>query len=189
VALAKDGDEIALNRLCMVYGERVRWIVRLRMGKELRGQLESMDLVQDALVCALRDLGDFTYRTEGDFLRWLSKIAENRIRDNLDRLHADKRDIRREIRLDNRGPTTGAKFAGPIDAATPSAIISKKEDFDKLAEAIDALKPEYREVIVLTQIEGRSYKEIADKCGKSSEAVRKLLSRAMAALTSAFESD
>jgi len=33
VALAKEGDETALNQLCKVYGERVRWIVRLRMGE------------------------------------------------------------------------------------------------------------------------------------------------------------
>ena len=60
---------------------------------------------------------------------------------------------------------------------------------DKLAKAIDALKPHYREVIILTQIEGLSYKQIADKQGKSSEAVRKLVSRAMVALTDVFEDD
>ena len=75
VAMAQDGDESALNRLCKVYGTRVLWIVRLRMGKELRSKLESMDLVQDAFVSALKDLGSFTYRNEGDFLRWLSRIA------------------------------------------------------------------------------------------------------------------
>jgi len=183
VALAKGGDDSALNQLCEVYGERVRWIVRLRMGKELRSKLESMDVVQDVLVSALRDLGDFTYKDEGDFLRWLSKIAENRLRDNVDKLHANKRDIRKEVRLDNREPTTGGR------ATTPSVIMSKKEDLDELAKAMDKLKPQYKQVIVLTKIEGLSYKEISDKLGKSDEAVRKLVSRAMAVLTSVFESD
>ena len=82
VTLAKGGNEPALEQLCRVYGERVRRIIRLRMGKELRSRLESMDMVQDVLMCALRDLGDFTYISEGDFLRWLWTIAENRIRDN-----------------------------------------------------------------------------------------------------------
>lgn len=63
VVLAKDGDESALNKLWAVYGPRVLWLVRLRMGKELRSKLESMDLVQDVLVSALKDLGNFTYRT------------------------------------------------------------------------------------------------------------------------------
>jgi RNA polymerase sigma-70 factor (ECF subfamily) len=190
VALAKDGDKSALSQLCAVYGSRVLWLVRIRMGKELRTKLESMDLVQDVLVCALRDLGDFTYKNEGDFVRWLAKIAENRLRDNLDKLHADKRDIRREVRLNTHRSTLEESFAAalePIDATTPSAIISKREEFDKLAKAIDTLKPEYREVIVLTKIEGLSYKEIGHKLGKSADAARMLFSRAMAALTGAFE--
>jgi len=190
VTLAKGGDESALDQLCKVYGARVLWIVRLRMGKELRSKLESMDLVQDALVSALRDLGNFTYENEGDFLRWLSRIAENRLRDQLDRLHANKRDIRKEIPLKSYRPTTEDSFVsalGPVDNTTPSVIISKKEEFDKLAKAIEALKQEYREVIVLTKIEGLSYRETGDKLGKSADAVRMLFSRAMAALTGAFE--
>lgn len=190
IVLAKDGDESALEQLCRVYSERVRWIVRLRMGGELRSMLESMDLVQDVFISALRDLGNFTYKNEGDFLRWLSKIAENRLRDNLDRLHANKRDIRKEVRLKSYEPTTGDSFVaalGPIDTKTPSVIMSKREDLAKLAKALDALKPEYKEVIVLTKIEGLSYKEIAESLGKSSDAVRMLVSRAMAALSGAFE--
>ncbi|MHC4687193.1 MAG: hypothetical protein ACYTEW_23220, partial [Planctomycetota bacterium] len=46
VALAKDGDKSALNRLYRVYSERVRWVVRFRMSKELPSKLESVDVVQ-----------------------------------------------------------------------------------------------------------------------------------------------
>ena len=190
VVLAKGGDNSAQDRLCRVYGERVRRIVRLRMGAEIRSKLESMDLVQDALMCALRDLGDFTYRNEGDFLRWLTKIAENRLRDNVDKLHAEKRDIRREIRLDDRGRTTGRMLvgtAGSIEATTPSVIMSRKEDLDRLEKAIDNLKPEYREVIILAKIEELSYSQIGDRLGKSTGAVKMLVSRARMALVSAFE--
>jgi RNA polymerase sigma-70 factor (ECF subfamily) len=192
VALAKEGDETALNQLCKFYGERVRWIVRLRMGEELRSKLESMDMVQDVLLSALKDLRDFRYQDEGDFLRWLSRIAENRLRDNVDKLHADKRDIRKEVRFDNYGPRTeGRSFGerGQVDSTTPSVIMSRKEELDELARAIEELKPEYKEVIVLTKIEGLSYKEISNRLGKSDEAVRKLFTRAMAALTTAFEND
>ena len=189
VILAKEGDDSALEQLCRIYGERVRRIIRLRMGKEIRPRLDSMDLVQDALILALGGLKDFTYKNEGDFLRWLSRITQNALRDNLDKLYTDKRDIRKEVRLENYGPTTGSGFVGtpgPIQTTTPSVIMSKKEDLDKLEKAIDQLKPDYREVIVLSKIDGLSYKEIGDRLGKSIDSVGHLLSRAMVALTEAF---
>ena len=191
VTLAKGGDASALDQLCQVYAERVRWMMRLRIGKELRSKLESMDLVQEVFIHALDGLGDFTYENEGDFVRWLSKIAENAFRDNLDKLHADKRDIRKELRLGNHGPTTGGRFfgaLGPIDATTPSAIMSKREDFARLEQAIDKLRSEYREVILLAKIEELSYSQIGERLGKSARAVKMLFSRAIVALASTFES-
>jgi len=160
------------------------------MGRELRSQLESMDLVQDVLMSALKDLGDFRYKSEGDFLRWLSSISENRLRGHLQRLHAKKRDIRKEIQLDDYRPTVEDSFVAAwdaVDTTTPSAIMSKREELDKLAKAIDALKPDYRHVIVLTKIEGLSYKEIGQKLGKSSEAVRKQVTRALEELINIYE--
>ena len=192
LALAKDGNESAISQLWKVYGARVHWIMRLRMGRELRSKLESMDLAQDALVSALEGLRNFTYKNEGDFLRWLSTIAENRLRDNLDKLHADKRDIRKEVQLGPYGPTTSSEAISapePIQATTPSVILSNKEDISKLEDAIDQLKPEYRDAIILAKLDGLSYKEMAERLGKSNEAARKLVSRAMAALTSVFVSD
>ena len=190
VILAKGGDESALEQLCGVYAERVRRIVRLRMGSELRSKLESLDIVQDAMMSALRGLGDFSYRGEGSFLRWLSGIAENQIRENLDRLHAAKRDIRKEVALEALAARPGIdprKAPSLAVATTPSVIFSRSEDLDKLERAIDALKPEHREVIVLAKIEGLSYNEVATHLGRSPEAVGMLLSRGMLALTKAFE--
>lgn len=190
VVLAKDGDKSALNQLYRVYGERVRWMMRLRMGRELRSQMDSMDLVQDTLIHALSGLDDFTYKNEGDFVRWLSKIAENSLRDNLDKLHAGKRDIRREVPLGGYGPTTAGGYVatpGPIEATTPSVIMSRKEDLNKLEKAIDKLRPEYKEVIVLAKIEELSYSQIGNRLSKSTGAVKMLVSRAIVALASAFE--
>ena len=189
VTLAKDGDESALDQLCQVYSERVRWMMRLRMNKELRSKLESMDLAQDVIIHALRGLRDFTYKNEGDFIRWLSKIAQNALRDNLDKLHADKRNVRKELPLNGYRSITNSRFVGspgPIDITTPSVIMSRKEDLAKLEKAIDELKPEYREVIVLTKIEGLSYREIGSRLCKSPDAVRMLVPSAMAELTTVF---
>ncbi len=191
VALAKEGNEDALNQLCSVYGERVRRIVRLRLSKKLRPKLDSVDIVQDALVLAMGGLKDFTYKSEGDFLRWLSKIAENRLRDMFDKFHAEKRDVHKEIPF-KKGRSTDAGSLGPpepVRDTTPSVIVGKKEALDRLEKALDELKPEYKEIIVLKKIEGLSHAEIAEQLGKNKGAVRMLLARAMAALTLTYGRD
>jgi len=190
VAMAQNGDESALDQLCKVYNERVLRIVRMRMGNELRTKMQSMDLVQDAFISALRSLENFTYKNEGDFLRWISKIVENRIRDNFDKIHAHKRDARKETPLNNNSSTTQDAFVGipgQIDSTTPSLIMSNREDLNRLEKAMEELKPEYREVITLTKIEGLTYKEAAKKMNRGPDAVRMLLSRAVAALSQSFE--
>jgi RNA polymerase sigma-70 factor (ECF subfamily) len=162
------------------------------MGRELRSKFESMDLVQDTLIHALGRLENFTYNNEGDFVRWLSTIAENVIRGSLKKLHTDKRDIHREVPLVGHRPNNSGRFAttpGPIDVTTPSVIMSRREELAELERAIDQLKPEYKEIIILTKIEGLSYKEISERLGKSHDAVRKLVSRAILALADIFESD
>jgi len=190
VAQAQEGDTSALDQLCGVYTERVRRIVRFRMGPELRSHLESMDLVQEALVEAVLDLDQFRYSNDGDFLRWLSCIVENTIRDNMDKAHAAKRDIRRQVPLDHvavRADRPAHKADIPIATTTPSVVFSLREDLDRLEKAMDQLKPEHREVIVLAKIEGLSCKEIAEKLNKTPAAVAMLLSRAIVAVTNLLE--
>ncbi len=190
IALAQDGEVSALEQLCRVYGERVRRIVRLRLPRELRPKLDSVDLVQDVLLGALGGLADFTYRDEGDFLRWLSRIAENKVRDHMDKWLAGKRDIRRERPLGLDSSTTErawGRASGLVQTTTPTRILARREELDRLERAIDELKPQYREVIVLTRIEGLSYQEAARRIGRGPEAVRKLLCRAIAALARVYE--
>jgi RNA polymerase sigma-70 factor (ECF subfamily) len=192
VALAKEGDKSALNQLCSVYGERVRRIIRFRLDRKLRPKLDSIDVVQDAIILALGSLKDFTYKNEGDFMRWLSRIAENKIRDILDRFHTNKRDINREMPFKEEGRSTEGGFVGavgPMGNTTPSVIVSRKEELDRLEKALDELKPEYKEVVVLKRIEGLSHAEIAQRLGKNTGAVRMLLARAMAALTITYCKD
>ncbi len=189
LALAKQGDGFALGQLCDAYGERVRRIVRLRMSPELRSQVDSMDLVQDTLLMAVRDLDDFTCHNDGDFLRWLLSVAENRIHDNVDRLHAQKRDIRRQVSLEKlaQHTTNLEKRNGfPLVTTTPSVLLTRREELDRLEQAMDQLKPEYREVIMLAKIEGLSHRNVGVKLSKSPAAVAMLLSRAIVALGNAF---
>ncbi len=75
----------------------------------------------------------------------------------------------------------------PVAATTPSAVLSLREELDKLEQAMDQLRPEYREVIMLAKIEGLTCKEIAAKLNKSRAAVVTSLSRAIVSLTNAYE--
>jgi len=188
--LAREGDQGALNNLCGLYVERIRRIVRLRMGPQLRSQLESMDIVQDALWAAVRELDDFTHQDDGDFLRWVSVIVENTIRDNIDRIHAGKRDVRKQVSLDSavaRSEGGRLPIRHPVSTTTPSLLVARSEELDRLERAMDQLKDEYRQVILLAKIEGLSYAQIGQELGKTPGAAGMLLSRAMVALTDAFE--
>ena len=65
-------------------------------------------------------------------------------------------------------------------------FLMNEEELDKLEKAMDKLKPEHREVIVLAKIDRLSYKEIGERLSKSADAAGHLLLRAMEALTEAF---
>jgi len=149
-----------------------------------------MDLVQEAFIEAVKDLGDFTYCSDGDFLHWLSSIVENTIRDNVDRIHAAKRDVRRQVSLNRiaaRADRPQGDVGLPAVTTTPSVVFSLREELDRLEQAMDRLKPEYREVIMLAKIDGLTCKEIAGRLNKSPAAVAMSLSRAIVALTNIFE--
>ena len=191
VSSAQKGDRFALEQLCNAYAERIRRIVRLRAGTELRAQLESMDLVQDALIAAVTGLKDFRDNNDGDFMRWMVKITENRIRDRVDHIHAAKRDVRRQVRLEDDSEDEGSSGKpyqrSPIVTTTPSVMLARREELDKLEKAMDRLTDDYREVLLLAKIEGLPHEQIAEYMERSPAAVAKLLSRAIVALAIEFE--
>lgn len=190
VLSAQNGDRSAMEQLCNVYAERIRRIVRLRVGPELRTQLESMDLVQDALIAAVTGLKDFRDNDDGDFMRWLAKIAENRIRDHVDHIHAAKRDIRRQVSLkdDQSESSRGKPYRSvPVVTTTPSVLLARREELDRLEKAMDRLSDDYRKVLLLAKIESLPHEQIAEKMKKSPAAVAKMLSRAIVALANEFE--
>jgi RNA polymerase sigma-70 factor (ECF subfamily) len=183
------GDKGALNELYNRYLMRVLAAVRARLGAELRGKLESWDVVQDALLASLKNVQSFNQTSEGAFLNWLAKVVENRIRDQLDFFRADKRDHRLERPL--AGPRS-AESSAPLDipersgVPTPSQFLVLSEDLARLEKAMDQLPEESRELIVAVKIEGRTYDEIAQNLGRSPDAVRMQVKRALLALTNAF---
>ena len=71
------GDAAALNELYGRYTTRVLAVVRARLGAELRQRVQSLDIVQEAMLDSLKNLEKFDYASEGAFLKWLTAIVEN----------------------------------------------------------------------------------------------------------------
>ncbi len=187
VAEAQQGNRLALNELCDRYFSRVLVAVRARLGVGLRRKVESWDVVQEVMIDAVRNLDEFNFRTEGAFLNYLNRVVENRIRDEADRWAAQKRRPDHEIPLD---AGCSSESANPLQisdpAPTPSRIMALNEDLVRLEAAIAQLPDEYRELIIATKLEGRSYQEVAEDMGKSGAAVRMQVARAMIALGKVF---
>ena len=70
------GDAAALNELYGRYTTRVLAVVRARLGAELRQRVQSLDIVQEAMLDSLKNLEKFDYASEGAFLKWLTAIVE-----------------------------------------------------------------------------------------------------------------
>lgn len=191
VEQAQQGDRDALGELCNRYLMRVLSAVRIRLGANLRRKVESWDIVQEVMIDALRGVDSFDFRTEGAFLKFLNKVVENRIRDEADRWAAQKRSPDREIPLDNaRSNETANPLDLPCSMPSPSSVLRLTEDLARLEAAIECLPDEYRELIIATKLEGRSFQELAEDLGKSPDAVRMQVNRAIMALNKAFrESD
>jgi RNA polymerase sigma-70 factor (ECF subfamily) len=175
---ARDGDGDAFDVLIRRSEERIARLVRARMGAELRAIEESGDLVQTALVAAVRDLPRFEERGEGSFLRWLSAVVENNIRHHLRDVKRSRRDPARAVPLD----TSLAEQQARVDVS-PSAAAMGNELEEKYLGALDRLEPVDREVLLLHLELGWTHQEIATALqAASSEAVRKRVARALARL-------
>jgi RNA polymerase sigma-70 factor, ECF subfamily len=173
---AKAGSPEALNHLYERCAGRLLALIRLRLGRDLRSRLESRDILQATLLKSLEHLDELTGKETRSLMAWLARIAEHEIRDCADFHHRQRRDAARESALDD---------AAPLPALTRSALsrVILNEQAAQLETALESLSDSHREVIVLRKFEELSFAEIATRLGKSEDACRMLLARAMTALT------
>ena len=74
---AQEGDEAALNRLLTRYYDRVRPIVRARLGKRLRRHVDSGDILQETFETACRTFSRFDVTDEASLIGWLADLGVN----------------------------------------------------------------------------------------------------------------
>jgi RNA polymerase sigma-70 factor (ECF subfamily) len=170
---ARRGDSAALERLVASYLPQLHAFVRMRLGGRVRARESSMDIVQSACRELLTDPSRHEFRGEERFRGWLFTTALNKLREKY-RFHGrDRRSPEREQDLDAEDLLPAANFL------TPSVDAIGRETALALDAAMEALTEEHREVITMARIVQLPHAVIAELMGRSEEAVRQLLVRAL----------
>jgi RNA polymerase sigma-70 factor (ECF subfamily) len=186
VADAAAGDPEALDRLFADCLPRLRRLIALKAGSALR-HADVDDLVQEAYLEATRCFADYTYQGPDSFFRWLATVALNRLA-NLQRMAAaQKRDRRLERPLQGDGSTMVPGGVHPADGGPgPRTVSVGAEAQARLDAALATLSDDDREVITLARVQGLALQEIAERIGRTRNAVALLLSRALRKLKEAL---
>jgi RNA polymerase sigma-70 factor (ECF subfamily) len=165
---AREGDGVALERFLARYYDRVRRIARIRLGPRLQQRIDADDIVQDALMVAVRRLGDFDPRDRGALIQWLARIVENQIRDARKHLDADKRCPDREVPLDAGGDDSLAPIQLAGREPTPSVGLARQEEQARYDGLVAQLPEAHRELILLREFSGLTWERIAEETGAPS---------------------
>lgn len=168
LARCRQGDPNAFEDLVRRYQNRV-FAVALRM---LGDRAEAEDLCQEVFLKVFRSLGG--YRGEAKFSTWLYSIVSHEC---LNRLRA-WRPPRQARATDREGEAPALADPSP-DAATQ---LERRELAERLEEEIGRLRPEHRAILILRDLQGLSYEEIAEALGLELGTVRSRLHRARAEL-------
>ena len=160
-------------------------LAHYRLGPHLRGLVESDDILQETLLKAYVQFDQFTYRTPGSFLRWLALIMEHVVADTARYHGRQKRQAAEIMPLKSASVPQGVE---PVDSNTPSRLLARDEALGALLRDLDELPDDYREVILLIKIEGLSTQEVAERMGRSREAIALLLHRAVKRLRQSHDS-
>jgi RNA polymerase sigma-70 factor (ECF subfamily) len=167
---AQSGDGEALNGLLARYLPRLKRWASGRLPSGMRTMLDTNDLVQDAVINALRNLDTLEIRNEGTLQAYLRRAVNNRIIDLYRR--AGRRPTRQEMPEDAASPA-----ASPLEAAIGAQAVESYE------RALATLSAADQEAIVLRVELGLDFEEIAAQLGKpSADAARMAVSRAIARL-------
>ena len=172
VSRAQDGDKRAFDLLVIKYQQKVAGLI----SRYLRDPNEIMDVAQDAFLKAYRALPGF--RGESAFYTWLYRIAINTVKNHL--VAQGRRppgdDVEAEV-------AEQMDFGHRLrDVGTPESLLLSEEIANTVQEALDDLPDDLRTAIVLRELEGLSYEEIANAMECPIGTVRSRIFRAREAI-------
>src|SRR4051794_19296161 len=177
VAAVRAGDERAFEVLYERHHARVRAFLLGMVGDH--GKAE--DLTQEVFVAALRRLR----ATDAPiaFRPWLHEIARNAGIDAYRRARARAQEV---PLVGDETLSAGDRARLGYAAATPDVAVAVKAELDALSQAFDGLSDTHHEILVLRELEGRSYAEIGDRLGMTRPAVESTLFRARRRLSQEY---
>jgi RNA polymerase sigma-70 factor (ECF subfamily) len=135
---------------------------------------DAEDLTQDVFVRVFRSLSSYT---PGTFEGWLHRITTNLFLDQVRR--------KQRIRFDGLADDAAERLPGREPG--PAQVYDERHFDDDVQRALDALPPDFRAAVVLCDIEGLSYEEIAATLGIKLGTVRSRIHRGRVQLRAALE--
>jgi RNA polymerase sigma-70 factor (ECF subfamily) len=177
ISLSVRGDRAAFGELVRRHQDRLFNTVFRFVGNAEDAQ----DVVQDAFLNAYQSLHQF--KGDARFFTWLYRIAVNSAI-SLKRKH--RAVLSGDYRANGRAP------AEPLDeseASRPGSALERVEDEQRLQAGLNRLTPEHRAVLVLKDLEGLKYEEIADLLGVPIGTIRSRLHRARLELRDRLHDD
>ena len=166
------GDQSAFNLLVLKYQHRVLKLV----GRFVSDPSEAQDVAQEAFLKAYRALGSF--RGESAFYTWLYRIAINTAKNAL--VAQRRRPV--DFDLDAQDPESFERQAKLKESDTPEGVLLTEEIRQVVEKAMEQLPEDLRTAIVLRELDGLSYEEIAEAMDCPVGTVRSRIFRAREAI-------
>jgi RNA polymerase sigma-70 factor, ECF subfamily len=182
---ARAGDAATLGRLLELYRRYLALLARVQIGHRLQGKVDASDIVQETFLEAHRNFPRFRGTSEGELVRWLRQILAANLADLLRRyLGAKGRDVRLEREIEDAFDRSSVLLDRGLVAqqSSPSQQAERREQAVILADALDQLPDDYRDVLVLRHLEGLTFPQVAERMGRSLDSVEKLWMRGLARL-------
>lgn len=177
VERAAAGDKRAYELLVIKYQRRIERLI----GRMVRDVDLVQDIAQETFVQAWLALGQF--RGEAQFYSWLYRIAVNTAKKFLMKLKHDRLVTETALQVSDDEDETSQRPNELTSEATPETELAAREIAAAVNEATEALPDDLREAIVLREIEGLSYEEIAHAMDCPIGTVRSRIFRAREAIS------
>jgi RNA polymerase sigma-70 factor (ECF subfamily) len=185
LAQVRAGDQTMLGLLLERYRAYLTLLARVEIGRHLRSKLDASDVVQETFLEAHRHFDRFAGLEVPQFTAWLREILSRTLAMQIRRyLGTQARDVRLERQLADSLDRSSAGLQDGLAASvtSPSEFASRGEQSMLLAQAIERLPADYRDVIILRHLEGLTFPEVARRMERSQDSVEKLWLRGLARL-------